>query len=450
MRALRCALALPIALTAWLAAGCAGKGVEKEAVASTEPKPVIVTAAPARRQVVERTVEAVGTLKGWEDVTIGSKKEGRVLRVLHDMGDKVKPGEPLVELEPDDARYAVMQARSRCLSELAKLGMTWEQAEESLKKHGVTEELIRGEEATELIKQTPAIAQMEAAVQKARNNYNRQKSLHARGAGTMEELQNTETDLKSAEAARDNAIATARNIIAMAVVNKVAFDNAEQSLRDLTVRVPTPTLMPAGVTGPLVYAVAKRMVGEGQMLKPGDAVMQLVIEAPLRLWISVPENHASEVRLGQPVKLRVASFPDTTFDGTVARINPTVDAASRTFQVEAVIANNRGLLRPGGFAKASIITERTAEATVVPIEAVVQYAGVTKLFVIDGDRVRSFNIETGLEGNGWVEVIGKLPPDAKVVLTGQSQLADGTPVILRKDEEETTAKAEESKTKPQG
>jgi membrane fusion protein, multidrug efflux system len=415
------------------ASGCGGVAGEKTVGAGTAPRTVTVTVAPATRRAVERTVEVVGSLKGWEEVTLGSKKEGRVRRVLHDMGDRVKPGEPLVELETDDATFVLLQARSKYLAELTKLGITQQQAEAALKRFGVTEELLQGEEATRLIEQAPPIVQATVAVEKAQNNLNRQRQLHARNAGTTEELQNVENDFKAARAARDNAIATARNVIATAIATKVSIDSAERALQEMTVTAPQPSKRPEGVTETPVYAVTKRSVSEGQMLRVGDQVMELVIESPLRLWANVPERHSSEVKLGQPVKVKVASYPDTTFEGRVARINPSVDTVSRTFQVEAVVPNNRGLLRPGGFAKATIQVEKNAEAKVVPLEAVVRYAGVTKVFVVEGEKSRSINVETGLEGPGWVEVFGDLPKDARVVVTGQTQLADGTTVAIRDD-----------------
>ena len=75
-------------------------------------------------RAVERTVEVIGTLRGWEQVTLGSKRSGRVVKVHHDIGDRAQPGEPLVELDPVDARLGVQQAESKYLGELIKLGIT--------------------------------------------------------------------------------------------------------------------------------------------------------------------------------------------------------------------------------------------------------------------------------------------------------------------------------------
>lgn len=412
--------------------GCAGHESEAAATAAVEAKPVPVTVTPLVQRRVERTVDAVGTLRGWEDVNVGTKKPGRVLRVLHDMGDRVRPGAKLVELDPTDAQLTLAQAQSRYLAELTRLGITRKQAEDALARFGITEDLLLGAETTRIIEQTPAIQQTSVAVEKAQVNLTRQRNLNARGAGTLEDLQNYENDHRAALAARDAAIATARNIVATAIASKIAIDAAKQSLSDLTIVAPEPTNLPDFVDrSKLEYAITRRSASEGQMLKEGEGVMQLVIETPLRLWTTVPERYSGEVQLGQPVRVSVASYPGRTFDGKVARINPQVDPVSRTFQVETVVPNAEGLLRPGGFAKADVVTRSSAEAKVVPVESVMRYAGVTKVFVIEQGKARAINVETGLEGAGWVEVTGELPEGASIVTTGQSQLADGTAVVVR-------------------
>jgi multidrug efflux pump subunit AcrA (membrane-fusion protein) len=99
------------------------------------------------------------------------------------------------------------------------------------------------------------------------------------------------------------------------------------------------------------------------------------------------------------------------------------------------VRNDDGELHPGGFAKASILTRRDSQAHVVPMEAVVRFAGVTKIFIVeekDGKPVaRAINVTTGQESGGLVEVIGEIPSNARVVTTGQTQLADGTAVVIR-------------------
>jgi len=433
-------LALAIGCLAVGQAGCSHEGAKAEAKESTAPKPIPVTIAPLERKTVERTVEVVGSLRGWEQVTVGAKRSGRVLQVLHDMGDRLRPGEPLVQLETVDAKLAYDVAESKYLAELVKLGITSETADAFIKEYGITETLIRGQHAEDAIERVPGVVQVRAAMEKAQQNLARQRNLSKRGAGTVQELEDLESDYRMAVAEYDNAKVTARNVIAMAVANRVARDQAEQTLKDLTIRTPVPHEAPPirETDEEVTYAVAQRSVAEGQMIKEGEAVFELVLDHPLRLWTNVPERFTEDLKVGQTVRVSVASHPGTTFDGKVSRINPTVDPTSRTFQVETLVPNEKGLLRPGGFAKASIVTESSAGAAVAPIEAIVQFAGVTKLFVVENDKVRAIDdIVTGVEGTGWVEVSSKsLPETGNVVITGQSMLADGAPIVIRKPEDD--------------
>jgi RND family efflux transporter MFP subunit len=188
------------------------------------------------------------------------------------------------------------------------------------------------------------------------------------------------------------------------------------------------------------------------MVREGDPLFDLVVEDPLRLWANVPERFSGQVREGQPVRISVASHPDRTFEGKVSRVNPSVDPVSRTFQVEALAPNAERLLRPGGFAKAVIVTASESDAITVPLESIVQYAGVTKLFVVEGDEVRAVDdLELGKEGSGWVEVSSAAMPDSgSVVTTGHSKLAGGSRIVVRDAEAEAAAESKADAAEPEG
>lgn len=425
-------------------AGCAGRPAPEAAKAEDAPPPAVpVTVAAIERRPIERTIEAVGSLRGWEQVTVGSKRSGRILKVFHDIGDRVRPEEPLVQIDPVDARLAYNMAESRYLAELVRLGISAERADEFIQRYGITETLITGPQTEEVIEKVPGVVQYHVAMEKAAQNLARQRKLSQKGAGTAQELEDQESDYRSSIAAYDNAKSTARNVIAMALANRVARDQADQQVKDLTILTPSPQEPPPTKSDArdVVYAISLRSVSEGQMIREGDPVMDMVIENPLRLRANVPERYSDRIQVGQAVRISVASHPGRTFEGKVSRINPTVEAESRTFQVEATVPNEEGLLRPGGFAKAVVITEAESQATVVPIEAIVQYAGVTKLFLLNGDRARSVDgLTLGREGSGWVEVTaGKMPTSGRVVVTGLSKLADGSQVVVREPEKEAEA-----------
>jgi len=123
---------------------------------------------------------------------------------------------------------------------------------------------------------------------------------------------------------------------------------------------------------------------------------------------------------------------DCTFEGTVRRINPAVDPATRTFEVEIQLANTTGALKSGSFAKAAIETRFDSAVPTVPLEAVVRFAGITKIFLVEKGRAREMQVGVGTATDRWVEIVGaKIPTNAQVVTSGQTVLSDGAPVYVR-------------------
>ena len=155
----------------------------------------------------------------------------------------------------------------------------------------------------------------------------RQCALTARAA-PPQELEDAENDWRSASASYDDAVQQVRHLIANAIASKVALSQAEQTLKDMIIRVPVPQADPPSLTrtSPLSYGMTRRQVSEGQMIKEGEAVAELVIEDPIRLWSQVPEQYSEDVRVGQRVRLTTRAHPGVAIEGKVARINPSVDS----------------------------------------------------------------------------------------------------------------------------
>ncbi len=174
-------------------AGCSHAPLGSEGQDSKAPRTVPITVANLEHRVVERTVDVIGTLRGWEQVTVGTKRTGRVIKVHHDIGDRVKPGDPLVDLDPVDAKLGVQQAESKYLGELVKLGITRREAEEFVEKYGISEELLIGQVADEAIAKVPSVVQKRVAREKAQQHLSRQRALHGLRSGRTEHRATTPT-----------------------------------------------------------------------------------------------------------------------------------------------------------------------------------------------------------------------------------------------------------------
>jgi multidrug efflux pump subunit AcrA (membrane-fusion protein) len=389
---------------------------------SDEPKPVPVTVADAKTMSLRRTVSVNGTLYPYEDVTLAPKVGGRVLRVHRDVGDRIGPGEPLLELDDAEYRLAVVQARAAFDAELRKLKLT------ALPNTDTDIEQI--------VAKVDAVNEARANVTFADSELKREEKLVGIG-GAAQSLDTAVNRVAVAKARLQLAETDARVTFANARRLKAAFEDAERKLADTKLSAPFPPewemwLKQLGPTStPLKYAVAQKMVSAGEMVQatPVTNCYRLVIDHALKLGVAVPEKYAPEVVNDQTVELRVEAYPGQAFIGKVARISPTIDLQNRTFGVVIGVLNCEGRLKAGGFATAEIIT-RTEDVVTIPPEALVQFAGVNKVFVVEGDKAKAKEVTLGTRDKDWVEV-GGLPKGAKVITSGQSQLVDGSVIRIR-------------------
>lgn len=407
----------------WLVAiaglGCAHEADEPEveATAAARPEePVPVSVAPVVRRPVARRVSVVGTLQALERMVVTPKVEGRVQRLFAEVADRVRPGQVLLEIDPVDYQLAVEVERRFLEEELARL------------------ELDRPPGPDYDIEQLPSVESARLRLENARRQYERERALLLANAGVQQAYEDAETNLKVAQATLRQARVNARASLAAVRHRLAVLAVAEERLRQTQVTAPPPPpSLPAETE--VTYVVARRMVALGDMVRafPSTPVYELVIDAPLKLQALIPERYLAQVAVGQPIEVQLDAYPGERFEGRVARVYPTIDPESRSFLVEAHLPNADQRLRPGGFAKAAVVVSEADDATTVPLEAVVRFAGVTKVFTIRGGKAQEVPITVGVQQDGWVEVRGELVAGDQVVTSGQSRLVDGSPVVIREN-----------------
>ena len=140
--------------------------------------------------------------------------------------------------------------------------------------------------------------------------------------------------MHSARAAYDLAVQSVQNLRAQLPQYKASVELAEKKLRDAVIRAP------------FKGQVKERVVSPGQYLKVQTPVMVIVSMDPLRVRLKIPETMAGLIQIGDRLQVTVDAYPNRTFSGKLSRINPSVDPQSRTFEVEALLENAKGLLKP--------------------------------------------------------------------------------------------------------
>lgn len=382
------------------ARGIVGKPTEEKPPAAKTK----VRIAQVGQREQRRSVEAVGSLLAFDEVVVSSEAEGRVEQVMADVGDRVGKGQILARLSPVELQLTVDQQQAALRQARARLGLS--ESDGDLKD----------------TRQAAEVKKAAADLSDAEQRYRRAQSLLETGVIPRQQFDEAEARYNAARATYDLAAQQVENLRASMQQTQATLNLANKRLRDTQIRAP--------FTG----HVKTREVTVGQYLKIQSPVMTIVNIDPLRARLSVPEKMSPWVRVGREVKLSLEAFPGREFIGRISRINPSVDEKTRTFEIEALVANRAGELKPGSFIKATIQSDKIDRILVIPYNAAAYLFGAYKVFVVQGSMVKEREIKLGDRIGDLVEIIEGLRADEKIAISevGQ-QLKDGMEIEVVPD-----------------
>lgn len=237
--------------------------------------------------------------------------------------------------------------------------------------------------------------QAEADLALAKSNYDRAIDLFKKGSGSARTRDETLAALQAANA-------------------RVALARA--------------TLDKTRIVAPFSGLLGLRQVSIGDYLTPGQAIVNLEDVDPVKVDFRVPETFLARVHQGQSVQVQVDAFPDRNFSGEVYALDPRIDATGRSVALRARIANSEGLLRPGLFARVSLVTEQRDDALLIPEQAIFARGAESFVYVVHDGKAKLTRIALGLRQGAQVEVVEGLSAGDQVVSAGHLKLRDGAPV----------------------
>ena len=177
-----------------------------------------------------------------------------------------------------------------------------------------------------------------------------------------------------------------------------------------------------------------RNVDLGEYLPPGSKIVPLDALDPIFVDYSLPERHLGEISVGQPIRVRVAAYPNQTFEGRVSALNPGIELATRSVRVRATFENPEGRLRPGMFAEVQTLLPSRDQVLTLPRTAITYAPYGDSVFAIvemDGKTtVERRQITTGDVQGGRVEVVAGLQAGDKVVIAGHVKLRNGQEIRI--------------------
>ena len=183
---------------------------------------------------------------------------------------------------------------------------------------------------------------------------------------------------------------------------------------------------------PIDGVVTARNYDVGDMYAMSSPIYTVEQIKPVKLLVAVSESDYTKVKKGDSVEIVADALPETTFYGKIEKIYPTVDAATRTFNVEVVVANNYSSLRPGMFARVTV-NFGSNNNVVIPDVAVVkqQGSGERFVYVLNADGTVTYKkVELGRRMGAEYEVLSGLEDGDKIVTGGQIRLKDGVKVTV--------------------
>ena len=239
------------------------------------------------------------------------------------------------------------------------------------------------------------------------------------------ELERVQSLVESRIAARKELIAAQNNY--QAVLNEI--EGAEKQL--VLLGIPESAVKKARaekniatfpVVAPIAGFIAERNVVLGESVEPSKVIFKILDPSVVFVEGEAFEESLRELKTGQAVRIRLASYPEEVFTGKISRFSPTIDPQKRTLRFWVEVANPSGKLKPNLFSEMNIVVGGQGEVLAIPQEALISTEGESFVFVEEKGSFRRADVVLGARDDRFVEVKKGLLPGDKVVTDGKQQL----------------------------
>lgn len=208
-------------------------------------------------------------------------------------------------------------------------------------------------------------------------------------------------------------------------LSKSQLETAKSEVSNAAIRLQKTT-----IRAPFSGIVGLRNFSVGDYAETGQTLTSLVSIDPLKVEFNVPEKNYADIHPDQTITLRVDSWPDEAFSGTIYAVDPRVDTQTRNFTVKANVPNAENKLRPGMYARISITLDKARSAIMMPEESLIpQGNDMFAMKIVDGKATLT-KITTGIRREGLVEIKEGLAAGDSVITAGLQRARDGAAVTI--------------------
>lgn len=410
--------------TALFLAACSSQNVT--AGNPSAAKKIAVSTVQAVVRTVPASFEETGSFVADESSDIAPPVAGRVVATPVNVGDFVREGQLLCELDHRDAQLHLDQARAQ----LDQAQSALRQAQSRLGLNG--EAVFDASLVPEVVAARANYESAQASAKLAAADAKRYENLVNSGDVSRSAYEKARTQQETADAqanaarqqyeAQLNAARQNYRGVEMSQASLESFRSqlaqAQKGLDDTTIRAP------------FAGSVTARPVAVGEYVATTNKVATVVRIGILKLQLQTPEQRAASARVGLSVVARVSAYPGRDFTGKVTAINPSVDPNSRIFIVEARFDNPTAELRPGMFATAHVLLSGGADAVFIPRSAVIRDKTTDsyQIYTVSNGTAHLRVVVTGEVEGDSIRIDSGLTGKETVATSNLGELFDGAPV----------------------
>lgn len=215
---------------------------------------------------------------------------------------------------------------------------------------------------------------------------------------------------------------------------KIATERARDEARSTlgigtaTVELAKVKLAKMRLVAPFDGIAGLRKVSVGDYVSAGQELFNLEDIDPIKVDFRVPEKFLPALRTGQAIEISVDAYGGRKFTGEVYAIDPRIDQAGRSVVIRARVANQDQLLRPGLFARVTVVLELKSSALTVPEQAIYPRGDGQFVYKVVEGKAKEIKVTIGTRRDGRVEIVDGLALEDTVVTAGHQKIRDGAAV----------------------
>jgi RND family efflux transporter MFP subunit len=418
-----------------------------------ENQSIAVDVAIAKLGKLRPDIEYTGTTEPIKEVSLRSQVEGQLRQLKVDVGDEVKEGQILAQLDDNLLEGAVNQARAEKAAQNSEVVSAQSQVGDALIKVEQARLQLQQAEADVLRLQTSLHTRIEQArleVEQTQADAARLSQLAGEGAAATQIAEQAQTKAKQAQQILRNeqvsaeqqisqaktAAQTAAKILRSAQAQveieqqKVAAAEAQVKAQKALITQAKTRQSYATLRSPISGKVLQRSSEQGNLVQPGTEILKLGDFSRIKIAVEVSELYLSRVKMGQLVNIKLDAFPNQKFGGVVSRISPAANPNGRLVPIEITLNNTQGSISGGLLARVSFAQDQD-NRIIIPETALQEDSTV---FVVKGggekSTVEKRPVTVGKKANGQLEILSGLSAGESYVVRSNKPLKNGSVVRL--------------------